>query len=125
MLALVYLAVAVCLGDRISRRYYSFLSVPHRWATAFIVGMLVSGWIVYLTALAFGHVALPLFWGNLCFFAVAIGVFTWPRWRHNITKSPPREAQLPPGIPRAPGSNATDWLLIAIFFAITCWMMFA
>lgn len=125
MLALVYLAVAVCLGDRICRRYYSFLSVPHRLAAAFIVGLLVSGWITYLTALIFGQAALPLFWGNLCFFAFAIGMFTWPRWRHKIIKSPPRGAELPPGIPRAPGSNAIDWLLIFIFLAMACWMMFA
>ncbi|HST29827.1 MAG TPA: hypothetical protein VLK27_03190 [Chthoniobacterales bacterium] len=125
MLALVYLAVAVCLGDRICRRYYSFLSIPHRWAAAFIVGLLVSGWITYLPALALGQTALPLFWGNLCFFTVAIGVLTWPSWRHKVVKSPPRETELLPNIPRAPGSNAIDWLLIAMFFAMACWMMFA
>ena len=125
MLALVYLAVAVCLGDRICRRYYSFVSLPHRWAAAFIVGLLIAGWITYLTALVFGHSALPLFWGNLCFFAVAIGVFTWPRWRRRIVKLAPRQVGPGPDLPRAPGSNAVDWLLIAAFFAMACWMMFA
>jgi len=125
MLALVYLAVAVCLGDRLCRRYYSFVSLPHRWAAAFIVGLLIAGWITYLTALAFGHTALPLFGGNLCFFAVAIGVFTWPRWRHRFVKTPPREVISTPSIDRAPGSNRVDWLLIAAFFAMACWMMFA
>ena len=125
MLALVYLAVAVCLGDRICRRYYSFISRPHRWAAAFIVGLLIAGWITYLIALAFGHAAMPLLWGNLCFFAVAIRAFAWPRWRYRIVKLAPREVRPAPDLPRAPGSNAADWLLIAAFFAMACWMMFA
>src|ERR1044071_9544296 len=84
MLALVFFAVAICLGDRICRRFYPFLSVQHRLAAAFTVGMIVAGWITYLTALAFGHAALPLFCGNLCFFAIAIAVFSWPKWGHKI-----------------------------------------
>lgn len=125
MLALVYLAVAICLGDRICRRFYPFVSLPHRWAAAFIVGLLVAGWITYLTALAFAHASLPLFWGNLCFFAVAIAVFTWPRWRDKVIKTPVTEATDLPNIDRAPGSNAVDWLCLAGFFAFATWMMFA
>lgn len=125
MLALVYLAVAVCFGDRICRRFYSFVSVPHRWAAAFTSGLLVAGWITYLTALVFARASLPLFWGNLCLFAVAIGVFTWPRWRHKILKSPPAKTEPLWSLPRAPGSDKIDWLLIAVFFAIATWMMFA
>src|SRR6266481_4198485 len=98
MLALVYLTVAICLGDRICRRFYSFVSTPHRWAAALIVGLLVAGWITYLTALAFARTALPLFWGNLCFFIIATAVFTWPRWRHRVVQSPPRETEAPPPI---------------------------
>src|ERR1700719_1480524 len=124
MLALVYLAVTICLGDRICRRFYSFISTPHRWAAAFIVGLLVAGWVTYLTALAFARAALPLFWGNLCFFIIAIAVFTWPRWRHKIIKSAPRETRALPSVPRAPGSDEIDWLFIAIFFAMATWMMF-
>src|SRR5437879_11460344 len=125
MLALVYLAVAVCLGDRICRRFYSFISVPHRWAAAFIVGLLVAGWTTYLTALAFGHASLPLFWGNLCFFAIAIGVFAWPRWRHRIIKAPASKDKNLPSLTRAPGSNVIDWLFITAFFAFATWLMFA
>src|SRR6266404_2401654 len=125
MLALVYLAVAICLGDRICRRFYSFVSTPHRWAAAFIVGLLVAGWLTYLTALAFARSLVPLFWGNLCFFIIAIAVFTWPRWRHKIVKSPPRETEVSPPISRAPGSDRIDWLLIAVFVAVVSWMMFA
>jgi DNA-binding beta-propeller fold protein YncE len=125
MLGLVYLAVAICLGDRICRRFYSFISIPHRWAAAFIVGLLFAGWMTYLTALAFGHASLPLFWGNLCFFAVVIAVFTWPRWRHKVIKAPITEAKELPSVARAPGSNAIDWLCIAGFFAFATWLMFA
>ena len=125
MLALVYLALAICLGDRICRRFYSFLSTPHRWAAAFIVGCLTAGWITYLAGLAFARALVPLFWGNLFFFVVAIAAFTWPRWRHRITKSPPREAQAPLPASRAPGSAGLDWLFIALFLALVSWMMFA
>jgi len=125
MLALVYLAVAVCLGDRICRRFYSFISVPHRWAAAFIVGLLVAGWTTYLTALAFGDASLPLFWGNLCFFAIAIGVFAWPRWRHRIIKAPASKDKNLPSLTRAPGSNVIDWFFITAFFAFATWLMFA
>jgi sugar lactone lactonase YvrE len=125
MLALVYLAVAVCFGDRICRRFCSLVSVPHRWAAALTVGLLLAGWVTYLTALVFARASLPVFWGNLCFFAVAIGIFTWPRWRHKILKAPTQETEPPPSVPRAPGSDNIDWLLIAAFFAIAAWMMFA
>ena len=125
MLALIYLAVAICFGDRICRRFYSFVSVPHRWAAALIVGPLLAGWLTYLTAQAAAHTSLPLFWGNLCFFAVAIAVFSWPRWRHRIIKSAPRETGPLPNVPRAPGSDRIDWLVIALFFAVASWMMFA
>src|SRR5438270_3002169 len=125
MLALIYLAVAICFGDRICRRFYSFVSVPHRWAAALIVGPLLAGWLTYLTAQVAAHTSLPLFWGNLCFFAVAIAVFSWPRWRHRIIKSAPRETGPLPNVPRAPGSDRIDWLVIALFFAVASWMMFA
>lgn len=125
MLALVYLAVAICLGDRICRRFYSFLSTPHRWAAAFIVGCLTAGWVTYLAGLAAARALVPLFWGNLFFFVVAIAAFTWPRWRHRVTKSPPREAQTLLPAPRAPGSDGLDWLFIAVFLALVSWMMFA
>ncbi|HWY40449.1 MAG TPA: hypothetical protein VNX27_06610 [Chthoniobacterales bacterium] len=125
MLALVYLAVAVCFGDRVCRRFYSFVSVPHRFAAALVVGLLLSGWITYLAALAFAYASLPLFGGNLCFFAIVIGIFTWPRWRRRIFKSAPREAKSPPNVPRAPGSDKIDWLLIGAFCAMATWMMFA
>src|SRR5437764_6876289 len=125
MLALVFVVVAICLGYGFCRRFSSFVSTRHRWAAAFIVGLLVAGWLTYLTALAFARSLVPLFWGNLCFFIIAIAVFTWPRWRQKIVKSPPRETEISPPISRAPGSDRIDWLLIAVFVAVVSWMMFA
>ena len=125
MLALAYFAVAICLGDRICRRYYSFVSIPHRWAAAFIVGSITAGWLTYLTGLAFAHALVPLFWGNLFFFAVAIATFTWPRWKPKIIKAPPRERLASPTVGRAPGSDGYDWFFIALFLALVSWMMFA
>src|SRR5919109_2801559 len=86
MLALIYLAVAIYLGDRICRRFYPFVSVPHRLAAAVIVGLLVSSWISYLAALALFKSALPLVWGNALFFATAIAIFSWPKWKKRISK---------------------------------------
>src|SRR4029077_1992579 len=40
--------------------------------------------------------------------------------------SAPIGTELPlPSVARVPGSNGVDWLFIAAFFALTCWMMFA
>jgi hypothetical protein len=53
MLALIYLGLACCLGDFLCRRFYRFVSVPHRCATAVLVGLLISSWFTYLAGLAF------------------------------------------------------------------------
>jgi hypothetical protein len=74
MLALIYLGLAIALGDLLCRRFYRFVSIPHRWAAATLVGILVSTWFTYLAGLAFGHTAEPLLLGNLLFFVVALGV---------------------------------------------------
>src|SRR6266513_6027511 len=70
MLALIYLALAIYLGDSLCRRFYRFVSVAHRLAAAVLVGLLVSTWFTYLAALAFAHTTKPLLWANACFFLV-------------------------------------------------------
>jgi hypothetical protein len=64
MLALLYVAVFCVLGDEISRRFFSFVSTPHRFAVAFLVGLLVSSWWTYLAALLFAGTDSPLL--SLC-----------------------------------------------------------
>ena len=54
MCGLIYLGVALILGDRICRRFWLGQSALHRGASAFLVGILISTWVTYLLAVAFG-----------------------------------------------------------------------
>src|SRR4029077_7658543 len=129
MLALIYLGVAACLGDRLCLRFYRFVSIPHRWAAAVIVGLLVSSWFTYLVALTFASAPQPLLWGNLLFFVAAIAALSWPRWKNKIIKDvqSKTETQLAAELypPRPRGSDKADLVLISAYFAFACWMMFA
>ncbi len=60
MLALIYFALAICVGDFLCRRFYRFVSVAHRCAAALLVGLLISTWFTYLAGLAFAWTARPL-----------------------------------------------------------------
>ena len=51
MLALIYFALAACVGDFLCRRFYQFESVAHRCAAAILVGILASSWFTYLAGL--------------------------------------------------------------------------
>ena len=48
MLAFFYLAITLAVGDVLSRRFYRFVNWPHRLATSFLVGLLVSSPFTYL-----------------------------------------------------------------------------
>jgi hypothetical protein len=50
MLALIYLALAIYLGDLLCQRFYGFVSIRHRWAAAVVFGLLTSSWFTYLAA---------------------------------------------------------------------------
>ena len=39
MLALIYFALAACVGDFLCRRFYQFESAAHRFAAAILVGL--------------------------------------------------------------------------------------
>ncbi len=86
MLALIYLGLAIYLGDLLCRRFYRFASVAHRLGAAVITGMLVSSWFTYLAGLLFTRTRQPLLWGNLLFFVAVIGVLCWSIWKHKIRK---------------------------------------
>ena len=79
MLAIVYLAFMFWVGDTICRRFYCLVSVPHRLAAAFLVGVLVSSWFTYLTARVFASTTRPLLWGDLLFFVATTSAFVWVR----------------------------------------------
>jgi DNA-binding beta-propeller fold protein YncE len=128
MLALIYFALAACVGDFLCRRFYQFESVAHRCAAAILVGLLVSSWFTYLAGLAFFWTSRPLLWANLLCFVAAIALLSWPKWKGRILKSAPEEAYLKRSnlfLPRPRGSGIADWLLIAGYVVLVSWMMFA
>jgi len=129
MLALIYLTLAICLGDLLCRRFYRFVSVPHRCATAVLVGLLVSSWFSYLASLIFTHWQRPLLWGDALSFITAIVVLSWPKWKRKIVKAEQGEtsgrAAADVYLPRPKGSNWADWALFAGYVVLVSWMMFA
>ena len=128
MLALIYFALAVSVGDFLCRRFYQFGSVAHRCAAAILVGLLVSSWFTYLAGLAFFWASRPLVWANLLFFVAAIAVLSWPKWKGRIVKGGSvkvHEDRSDLYLPRPKGSGIADWLLIAGYVVLVSWMMFA
>src|SRR5215475_468674 len=128
MLALIYFVLAALVGDSLCRRFYQFESFAHRCAAAILVGILVSSWFTYLTGLALFWTKQPLLWANLLFFAAAIALLSWPRWKGRILKSTSRETYPKRSslyLIRPPGSSIADWLLITGFVVLVSWMMFA
>ena len=129
MLAVIYLGLAICVGDFLCRRFYRFVSVAHRCAAAILVGLLVSSWFTYLAGLAFWWTSRPLLWGNLLFFVAAVALLTWPKWKSKLLK--PSEVGTKVGraatsyFPRAEGSGIGDWLFIVGYMVLVSWMMFA
>jgi DNA-binding beta-propeller fold protein YncE len=111
MLALIYLALAIAVSDLVCRRFYRFVSVPHRWATATLIGILLSTWFTYLAGLGFAHTAEPLLSADLLFFVVAPGAIFW------LSRKVPRASTI---VPRAPGSSTWDWITLGALFAATC-----
>src|SRR5207249_10165536 len=111
MFALIYLALAIALGDLLCRRFYRFVSTPHRWAAATLVGILLSTWLTYLAGLAFARTAEPLLWADLVFFVATAGAVFWLS----------RKASKVDVIgPRAPGSSRWDWITLGALFAAVC-----
>jgi DNA-binding beta-propeller fold protein YncE len=128
MLALIYFALAACVGDFLCRRFYQFASVAHRCAAAILVGLLVSSWFTYLAGLAFFLTSRPLLWGNLLFLVTAIAVLFWPKWKRRIVKGTSdgvHQNRTDLYLPRPKGSSIADWLLIAGYVVLVSWMMFA
>jgi len=128
MVALIYFALAACVGDFLCRRFYQFQSVAHRCAAAILIGLLVSSWFTYVAGLAFFWTSRPLLWANLLFSVAAIALLSCPKWKGRIVKSTSGEAYLKQAnlyLPRPRGSSIADWLLITGYVALVSWMMFA
>ena len=115
MLALIYLGVAICVGDRLCGRFYRSVSAAHRWASAVLVGLLLSTCFTYLAARHLAGARNPLLWGDILFFAAA-AIF--------LLKCSPKRASVPME-PQSSRSARWDWVILAVYGALACWMMFA
>jgi len=111
MLALIYLGLAICLGDFLCQRFYPVASVPHRWAAATLVGILLSTWFTYLAGLAFARTAEPLLWADLLFFVVAASAIFW------FSRKSPRFRIIEL---RALGRPIYDWITLGALFIAIC-----
>jgi hypothetical protein len=117
MLAILYLAAATYFGDCICRRFFRFISVQHRIATAFLIGLLLSAWITFLAAVGFHRTSQPLVAANLIFLGVigAIAYLTWRFPRPDKQDSPDRIAR----------STKWDLAWLGGFLIFAIWLMFA
>jgi hypothetical protein len=118
MLAILYLLVLTWFGDGLCRRFYRFSSPQHRWATAFLVGLLLSSWITYLGALSFAWTGHALLAGNITFFLTAVLAARF---------LPPRltSAYLDVPTSRPPGNDRYDVYCLLAFFLFGGWLMLA
>src|ERR1700752_3423042 len=115
MLALIYLGLAICVGDRLCGRFFRYVSVSHRWATGTLVGLLLSTSFTYLAGRHLASSSNPLLWGDCIFLAVA-AIF--------LINCPPKRD--PSFIrPRVAGSEARTWIILALYVVLVTWMMFA
>src|ERR1043166_7597917 len=128
MLALIYFALAACVGDFLCRRFYQFESVAHRCAAAILVGLLASSWFTYLAGLAFFWTLRPLLWANLLLFVASVALLFWTKWKGRIAKRTSGEAYPKQSNllhPRHLGSSIPDSLLIARYVVLISWIMLA
>jgi hypothetical protein len=114
MLALIYLGMAIGLGDLLCRRFYRFVSVFHRWAAAILVGIFLSTWFTYLAGLACYRTGEPLLWADLLFFLIVAGAIFW------LSRKAPKMEMI---APRAPGSSTWDWITLGALFAAACFLL--
>lgn len=130
------------LGDAIGRRFFTFVSVQHRLAGAFLFGLLFSTWFSYLAALIFSGTSSSLFWSNLLFFIVASGLCFLFRG-NGINEQPGNGAfgriyslisgkdstgndEIVLDSPRRPiGKGKWDWIFLGGCLVFGCWLMFA
>ena len=115
MLALIYLGLAICVGERLCGHFFRFISTAHRWATGTLVGLLLAACFTYQVGRHFASASTPLLWGDLLFFAGA-AIF--------LIKCPPRRDRLVIET-RVSRSATSDWITLGLYCALACWMMFA
>jgi hypothetical protein len=116
MLAIIYLAAATTIGDMLCRRFFRFVSVQHRIATAFLVGLLFSTWVTFLAAVLFHSVSRPLLAANVVFIlvfgAVVLLSRRWP------------SASVDDYSARPLGKQRWDFIWLGVCLVFACWLMF-
>lgn len=117
MFALIYLVLIFILGDSICRRFFTFVSGPHRLASAFLAGLLISSWWSYLFGLLFYWTASPLLWGNILFFITSIALIYWLRTR------PPNNVLLTHADREATSFQKWDWIALGLCFLLASYLM--
>lgn len=116
----------VAFGDAIARRFFSYVSRPHRLATAFLVGLMLSTWLNYLASLAFMAVEQPLIPGDAVSVAVLVLVVlpdvrsAVRRWGRADRFVGSVAGPLDRGRHRP---ERWDWILIVVLGAFVTWMM--
>ncbi len=106
------------VGDVIGRRFFTFVSLAHRAASAFLVGLLLCSWWTYTLAYFCSNATSPMLWGNLLFFITAIGLILW------LNQKPPKQ-EASTGLDLGDAQfQRWDWIIAGVFLLFVTWMMF-
>ena len=116
MIALVYLGVMVWFGDAVARRWFVFASWPHRLASAFLVGLLLSTWLSYLIGLIAAGTSDPMAISAMGSIWLMVLAAIWLRRRA------PSAAIAGRGLLR---HDAREWIGVLLLFVVVGWMMTA
>src|SRR5256885_11962587 len=118
MLAILYVIATTYSGDCICQRFYRFVSLQHRLATSFLVGLLFTPWLTFLSAVLFARMRQPLIAANLVFLlGCAIAWFLSRRY--------PRRPFVEETSNRPAGTRTWDLIWLGGFVIVACWLMFA
>ena len=115
MLALIYLGLAICVGERICGHFFRYISTAHRWATGTLIGILLTACFTYLVGRHVAGSSRPLLLADIVFFAAA-AIF--------LAKCPSKREYVPIET-RGSRSAASDWITLGLYGVLVCWMMFA
>lgn len=130
MFALIYLLAAFLLGDAVCRRFFSFTSIQHRLAAAFLTGLLFSTCFTYLAALLFAGTGHTLLGANVLFFLfAAVVIFLLERenlgraWLRSFSST--NDNSVESVSLRPPGNWKLDLAFIGVCFIFGCWLFFS
>lgn len=118
MLTLLYLFIALLVGNTICRRLFVFTSAPHRIAANFLIGILACTIVSYLLALAFSGTDHPMAFGNIAFFVLAMLYLRWNCWSGEPIGQQLREYFADEH------TTASDWIWASVYLVISAWLMF-